>query len=134
MGDPNLDGNLDLVIPGMGSSNAHIMLGKGDGTFTILVTARLQPALRSATASPSATTTRMAKPDVAMSSFTAGNVLIFRNTGTLNFATSLASGSSDRPATPRSGHHQYTIRRAARVCTLPAYLTDKFNRHQRMVY
>lgn len=32
--DMNLDGVTDLVVPNSGSASVHVLLGKGDGTFT----------------------------------------------------------------------------------------------------
>jgi len=83
VGDINLDGNLDLVIPSFGTTNnAHIMLGKGDGTFTVFGGTATNTGIAQCNGVVIGDYNKDGKPDVAMTSFNTGNVVIFRNTGT----------------------------------------------------
>jgi hypothetical protein len=81
MGDLNLDGYPDLVIHGVSSGNAMILLGKGDGTFNMLGSAPLGTGINTCYGVVIGDYNKDGKPDIAASSYTTGNVLIFRNTG-----------------------------------------------------
>ena len=62
-----------------GSSNAHLLIGRGDGTFN-------NPVALPAGAQPNGVAigdyNNDGRPDIAMSVFNGGNVQIHRNTGT----------------------------------------------------
>lgn len=78
VGDLNLDGILDLVVPNFGSTNMHWMTGKGDGTFNapVMVNSAVQT-----NDAAIADFNKDGRPDIAITGFNTGNVIIYRGSG-----------------------------------------------------
>ncbi|HMU39321.1 MAG TPA: FG-GAP-like repeat-containing protein [Pseudomonadota bacterium] len=81
MGDLNLDGYPDLVIPGLSGGNAMVLLGKGDGTFNMMGSGPMATGINTCYSVVIGDYNKDGKPDIAAGSYTTGNVPIFRNTG-----------------------------------------------------
>lgn len=78
VGDLNQDGILDVVVPSLGSTNMHWMTGKGDGTFNAPV--MINTAVQSNDVAI-ADFNKDGRPDIAITGFNTGNVVIYRGSG-----------------------------------------------------